>query len=207
MVDYYHWQFFDYSTKATLAFPDNKYLCKNDNGKTSVGSHDNIHLPEIATEANFGWAADFCGEQGDVRVFCDTEAKSACQANLCISVSEVTGTTYKHEDDEFSFENFGMTCHHADLRFPDQLLFVDQDEWVYNEKVYDSNWDGSYLNAAKKSTLAQFIKQIKYACNFDISYQSWTNPITPTPDYQNHDDSTYYDYYPNDADNNGSPDY
>jgi len=93
------------------------------------------------------------------------------------------------------------------LRFPEQLLFIDQDEWNYNEKAYDSNWDGSYLNAANKSTLAQYIKQIKYACNFDISYQSWTNPITPVPDYQTHADSKYYDYYPTDDAANGSPDY
>lgn len=207
MVDNYHWQFFDYSTKADLAFPDNKYLCKNDTGKVAVGSHDNIHFPELATVTYFGWGADFCGNQGDVRVFCDTEEKPACQSNTCVPVSDVTGSTYKYADDEFAYDKFAWTCHHADLRFPDQLLFVDQDEWVYNEKVYDSNWDGSYLNAAKKSNMAQFIKQIKYACNFDISYQSWTNPITPTPDYQSHEDSKYYDYYPNDDSHNGSPEY
>jgi len=213
LVDNYHWQFFDYSTKADLGFPHTKYLCTDDNNSTSVGSHDNVNFPELVFHSYFGWAADFCGTQGDVRVFCDTEEKPACHpnSNTCVSISDITSDValndYKYEDDVHSYDKFAWTCHHADLRFPDQLLFVDQDEWVYNEKVYDSNWDGSYLNAAKKSTLAQFIKQVKYACNFDVSYQSWLNPNTPHPFYQSHEESKYYDYYPNDDASNGSPDY
>jgi len=154
LVDQYHWQFFDYTSKADLAFPQNKYLCVNADGQYSVGSHDNIHFPEIATVSSFGWAADYCGLIGDSRVFCDTEEKPACQMATCKAVADVTGTDYKYEDDEFSYDKFAWTCHHADLRFPDQLLFVDQDEWVYNEKEYDSNWDGSYLNAAKKNNFS-----------------------------------------------------
>jgi len=122
-------------------------------------------------------------------------------------MADVTDASYDNAADEFRFENYPWTCHHADLRFPEQLLFVDQDEWNYNEKTYDSNWDGNYLNAASKATLAQYIKQIKYACNFDVSYQSWTNPITPVNLYQTHADSKYYDYYPSDTTANGSPDY
>merc|ERR1712086_429368 len=174
---------------------------------TAVGSHDNIYYSNYTTKPSFGWAADFCGNNGDVRVFCDTEEKPICQNNTCVKPADMVGPTYKYKDDEFSYDKFPWSCHHRGLRFPNSLLFIDQDEWVYNEKPYDSNWDGSYLNDRRKSTLMQVIKQIKYACNFDISYQSWTNPITPTPDYQSHEDSKYYDYYPNDDTHNGSPDY